>query len=88
MSRGDGQRAPKLFPGIPFLLGGFQTSTERKLLYHFISETSRVLTLCMSDKSQDNPVSTLVLPYTLQDTMIQKSVLSLAALHVIDLFPR
>lgn len=80
------QEAPTIPPGIPFLVGGFHTATERKLLFHFITETSRVLTMNIQIPN-DNPMITLVLPHALQDTMIQKSVLSLAASHVTNLYP-
>lgn len=69
---------PSLFRSLPFLINGIESRSEHQFFYHFTEVTSRVLTL---STDQNNPILSVILPRSLQDPMVMKSVLCLGASH-------
>ncbi|OKL56157.1 hypothetical protein UA08_08455 [Talaromyces atroroseus] len=68
-------------PSVPFLVNGIESRNEHRFFRHFTDVTSRVLTL---STDQDNPILSVILPRSLQDPMILKSLICLGASHLMN----
>jgi Fungal specific transcription factor domain len=68
-------------PSVPFLVNGIESRNEHRFFRHFTDVTSRILTLSMD---HDNPILSVVLPRSLQDPMILKSLICLGASHLMN----
>jgi hypothetical protein len=65
---------------LPPLMEGVENDLDRKLLQHFVSRVSAVLT--MHADSTTNPFTTILLPMALQHEGLMHSVLCLSASHL------
>lgn len=64
---------------IPALVDGVENTTDRQLLWHFMTQFSRVLTLVNTDR---NPFTELFLPLAMTSKCLMHALLALAASHM------
>ena len=71
----------KIPTGLPALVEGVETEVDRRFLYHFVCDLSRVLTI--EDRNSSNPFKDLLLPMAIGHKGLMHSLMALSGTHII-----